>query len=97
MFTTYNCAQLEFENLFRINFVLSFFQMKNPSFKTLKKNFTQTSDKNMATRASIMDLPPETLEMIFKNLHSIKDLASCNNTCTTWKNVIEPMFKNKGN
>ena len=70
--------------------------MKNSSFKTLKKNITQTSDKGMARRRNIMDLPPEILEMIFKNLHSIKDMASCNNTCTLWKNVIEPMFKDKG-
>ena len=74
----------------RINFYFQFFSDR------LKTNYTQISDKEMARRRNIMDLPPEILEMIFKNLHSIKDMASCNNTCTLWKNVIEPMFKDKG-
>ena len=45
----------------------------------------------------VLNFPPEILEIIFKNLSSVTDIANCNNVCVKWKNVIEAMFKDKGN
>ena len=50
----------------------------------------------MASPTSIMILPPEVLEIVFKNLCTINDIISCKKVCTIWKSVIGVMFKNKG-
>ena len=42
------------------------------------------------------NLPVEILEIIFGNIASLKDIQSCFNTCTSWKQIIENMFSNKG-
>ena len=44
-----------------------------------------------------LHFPPEILEMIFKNLSTVTDIVNCSNVCVHWKNVIEAMFKDKGN
>ena len=44
----------------------------------------------------IMDLPPEILVFILKNVSSVEDMISCLKTCTTWKNLIMRMFRDKG-
>ena len=38
-------------------------------------------------------LPNEVWEIILKKLSSVKDIISCKKTCTTWKKLIETMFK----
>ena len=43
-----------------------------------------------------MVLPPEVLEIVFKNLCTINDIISCKKVCTIWKSVIGVMFKDKG-
>ena len=45
---------------------------------------------------SIEDLPPEVLDLIFKELN-LKDIGSCSLTCTKWKDLIAALFKDKGN
>ena len=45
---------------------------------------------------NIMDLPPEILEIILKNVSSVEDMISCFKTCITWKNLIMRMFRDKG-
>ena len=44
---------------------------------------------------SIEDLPPEVLDLIFKELN-LKDIGSCSLTCTKWKDLIAALFKDKG-
>ena len=43
-----------------------------------------------------MDMPSEVLEIIFKYI-SVEDIINCSKTCITWKNLIEFIFKDKGN
>ena len=53
--------------------------------------------KTMAScRTNILQMPPEILENILKNLSSVKDIISCSKTCTQWKYQIKSMFRNKG-
>ena len=44
---------------------------------------------------TILDLPPEILEIIFLKLN-LNDIVSCSNTCLTWRTFIASMCKDKG-
>ena len=59
------------------------------------RQLAEAADELLPT-TNIGNMPPEVLEIIFKNLNATKDIISCNKVCTQWKNVFEAMFKNKG-
>ena len=48
------------------------------------------------SKTTIHYLPNEIMEMIFKEMESLKDVRRCSNTCKKWKNIISKMFMNKG-
>ena len=41
-------------------------------------------------------LPPEVLELVFKELSTLNDIQSCYNTSRRWRTIITKMFKEKG-
>ena len=41
-------------------------------------------------------LPPEILEVIFKNLSSLRDITNCFKTCARWNQVIKEIYRNNG-
>ena len=45
--------------------------------------------------ASIDNLPPEVLEIIFRQL-SLRDIGNCSQTCLRWNQIIKALFKDKG-
>ena len=47
-------------------------------------------------KITIQYLPNEIMEMIFKEMESLKDVRRCSNTCKKWKNIISKMYTNKG-
>ena len=72
----------------------------SPNAKFLCKKYIfhifRSNDTAIKMATNITYLPPEVLEIIFEKLFSIKDIVSCNKTCTKWKYVIQSMFKDKG-
>ena len=46
---------------------------------------------------SIDNLPPEVLEQVFKKITSLRDVGSCSQTCKKWKQIMNMIFKKKGN
>ena len=46
--------------------------------------------------ASIDNLPPEVLEIIFRQL-SLRDIGNCSQTCLRWNQIIKALFRDKGN
>ena len=42
------------------------------------------------------NLPVELLEIIFKQLSSLKDLQQCYKTCLRWRQIIAKLFDKKG-
>ena len=61
-----------------------------------QKTIAAYISRKLDQKYTITCLPPEVLEIIFGKLFSIKDIVSCNKTCTKWKHVIQSMFKDKG-
>ena len=71
-----------YTSLFRSNFSLPIYFGRLNSY-----------DRNMSF--TILDLPPEILEIIFLKLN-LNDIVSCSNTCIRWRTLIVSMCKDKG-
>ena len=85
--------------IFRVLFIKQLPPNIHQELKALKhvslRQLAEAADKLLPT-TNIGNMPPEVLEIIFKNLNATKDIISCNKVCTQWKNVFKAMFKNKG-
>ena len=57
--------------------------------------FSRLNSYDRKMSFTILDLPPEILEIIFLKLN-LNDIVSCSNTCIRWRTFIVSMCKDKG-
>ena len=85
--------------IFRVLFIKQLPPNIHQELKALKhvslRQLAEAANKLLPT-TNIGNMPPEVLEIIFKNLKATKDIISCKKVCTQWKNVFAAMFKDKG-
>ena len=74
-------------------------QKENPGCSNVSQLEMHLNEK-LKMETSIMDMPTEVLEIIFKDLFentsSVEDIINLCKTCKRWKNIVEAMFKDKG-